>query len=61
MNTVGWAGASLAPLAIGKGADHFGLGRTIASMAAIYAIAGMLAVAASYLVMPKPDPGGNRP
>jgi hypothetical protein len=49
MNTVGWAGGSLAPVAVGYAADKFGLGPAIASTAIIYAAVGVLALVASGL------------
>jgi predicted MFS family arabinose efflux permease len=49
MNTVGWAGASLAPLAIGLAIGRFGLGASIASTACLYLAAGALALVASRL------------
>jgi MFS family permease len=55
MNTVGWAGGSLAPLAIGLGADRIGLGPTMARLAAVYVVVGVLAVIAGTLV-----PGKSR-
>ncbi len=54
MNTIGWAGGSLAPLALGFGADRYGLSAMIASTAAIYVIVGLLAIVASLLAARKP-------
>jgi len=58
MNTIGWAGGSLAPLALGIGADHYGLSAMIASTAAIYAIVGLLALIASLIAARKPRAQG---
>jgi MFS family permease len=63
MNTVGWTGASLAPLAIGLAGDRVGLGASIASTAVLYVASGLLALGASALarrsmkgVDPRPSP-----
>lgn len=50
MNSVGWTGGSLAPLAVGFGSTHFGLGLAIALTAVVYLLVGLLALAAVYLV-----------
>jgi sugar phosphate permease len=49
MNTVGWAGAAMAPTVVGFASDRFGLGVTIASNAAVYLLAGILAMVAARL------------
>jgi MFS family permease len=49
MNTIGWAGASLAPPIIGLVADRFGLSPAIAWTAIIYVVVGILAIVASRL------------
>ena len=49
MNTIGWSGASLAPLLIGLAGDRFGMSTAIASTAIIYCVAGFLALFASHL------------
>jgi MFS family permease len=49
MNTVGWVGGSLAPLAIGLAGDRSGLGPAIAATAAIYLAAGSVALVAAWL------------
>jgi MFS family permease len=50
MNTVGWTGGLVAPFVIGKASEHFGLSMAIAPTAAVYLIAGGLALAAARLV-----------
>ncbi len=57
MNTVGWAGASLAPVVVGRIGDREGLGAAIASTAAVYLGAGVIALIASRLVR-RPIPVG---
>ena len=47
MNTVGWTGGALAPLAIGYSAKAYGLSAAFSSMAVVYVIAGGFAVIAS--------------
>jgi hypothetical protein len=49
MNTVGWAGASLAPVVVGGLGDRNGLGSAIASIAGVYLAAGAVALAAARL------------
>jgi hypothetical protein len=49
MNTVGWAGASLAPVVVGAAGDRSGLGAAIASTASVYVVAGLVAIVASRL------------
>jgi MFS family permease len=49
MNTVGWLGASLAPVVIGGIGDRSGLGAAIASTATVYLAAGLLALVAARL------------
>jgi MFS family permease len=49
MNTIGWAGASLAPVIVGTIGDREGLGAAIASTAAVYLLAGLIALIASLL------------
>ncbi len=49
MNTIGWAGASLAPVVVGTIGDRKGLGAAIASTAAVYLGAGLIALVASRL------------
>jgi MFS family permease len=49
MNTIGWAGASLAPVIVGAIGDRKGLGAAIASTAAVYLLAGLVALLASRL------------
>ncbi|HEY2158561.1 MAG TPA: MFS transporter, partial [Isosphaeraceae bacterium] len=49
MNTIGWAGASLAPVVVGAIGDRHGLGAAIASTAAVYLVAGLIALVASWL------------
>lgn len=51
INTVGWAGASLAPVVIGAIGDRKGLGAAIASTAAVYVAAGMVAILAGRLAI----------
>ena len=47
MNTVGWTAASAAPTVVGIASERFGLGVTIASTAAVYLLAGLLALLAA--------------
>ena len=54
MNTVGWTGGALAPIAIGAFSDVLGLGRAIGATAPVYLIAGALALVASRLAAAKP-------
>ena len=54
MNTVGWTGASLAPMAVGFASDRFGLGVMIASTAAVYLLGGLLALQAARLAEARP-------
>lgn len=49
MNTIGWAGASLAPVIVGRIGDREGLGAAIASTAAVYFVAGSIALIAARL------------
>ncbi len=49
MNTVGWAGAALAPTLVGAAGDRVGLSRAIASTAGLYVVAGVLALVAATL------------
>jgi len=43
MNSVGWTGGFLAPVAVGLGSKYFGLSLAIASPAAVYLFVGLLA------------------
>ena len=62
MNTVGWAGGSLAPMAIGFSADRYRPGRAIGSTARIYVVVGILAlVAASIAARKSSSPGAFAP
>jgi nitrate/nitrite transporter NarK len=49
MNAVGWAGGFVAPIAIGRAADLFGMSRAIATTAAVYLAAALLALVAAKL------------
>jgi MFS family permease len=49
MNTVGWTGGSLAPLAIGMAGDRYGLSVAIAWTAAVYVVASLFALFAASL------------
>jgi MFS family permease len=49
MNTVGWIGGSMAPTVVGLVSDRVGLGIPIASTAALYLVAGLLALWAARL------------
>ncbi len=49
MNTVGWTGGAVAPVLVGKLSATYGLGPAIASTAAMYVFAGLLALVASWL------------
>ena len=53
MNSVGWAGGFLAPLALGMGSMRLGLGTSIASTAVVYLLVGMLALVAASLAEAK--------
>jgi MFS family permease len=71
MNTVAWAGGSVAPWAIGRMADRYGLSQAIASTSSVYVAAGLLAIIAARLAPPAgqigaqdvgaggPDPAGG--
>jgi MFS family permease len=50
MNTVGWAGGLVAPIAVGFASEHLGLGTAVASTAAVYLLVGLLALAAARVV-----------
>jgi MFS family permease len=54
MNTVGWAGGSLAPLVVGIAAQKFGLGTAMSALAVVYATVGLLALVASGLAATHP-------
>jgi MFS family permease len=58
MNTVGWAGASLAPVIVGAAGDRGGLGAAIGSTASVYVVAGLVAIVASRLASGQ---GGSPP
>ncbi|QEH36822.1 putative galactarate transporter [Aquisphaera giovannonii] len=47
MNSLGWAGGFLAPVAVGAASNSFGLDVAIASTALVYLLVGMLALAAA--------------
>jgi MFS family permease len=47
MNTVGWTFGSFAPVMIGVAADRFSMSQAISATAAVYVLAGILALAAS--------------
>jgi MFS family permease len=49
MNTVGWSGASLAPVVIGAAGDRVGMSRAIGATALVYLASGLLAIVASVL------------
>ncbi len=49
MNSVGWTGGFLAPVAVGLGSRYFGLSLAIASTAAVYLFVGLLALIAARL------------
>ena len=49
MNSVGWTGGFLAPVAVGLGSKSFGLSLAIASTAAVYLFVGLLALLAAHL------------
>lgn len=50
MNSVGWTGGFMAPVAVGLGSSRFGLGMSIASTAVVYLLVGILALGAAALV-----------
>jgi MFS family permease len=57
MNTIGWIGGSAAPTVVGFVSDRVGLGIPIASTAALYLMAGLLALAAARRAETRPfDP-----
>ena len=47
MNTVGWTGGLVAPIAVGFASERFGLGAAIASTAVVYLLVGLLAFVAA--------------
>jgi hypothetical protein len=49
MNSVGWAGAFLAPIVVGFVSDRYGLTLALASTGAFYVAAGLLAFGAAAL------------
>ena len=49
MNTLGWTGGAIAPVFIGKMSARYGIGPAIGSTAAMYVLAGLLAIVASRL------------
>jgi MFS family permease len=49
MNTVGWTGGLVAPLAVAFASDRFGLGTAVAWTAVVYVLVGLLALAAARL------------
>ncbi len=49
MNTVGWTGGLVAPVAIGLASQKFGLGAAITATAAVYLLVGLLALFAARL------------
>jgi MFS family permease len=49
MNSVGWTGGFVAPVAVGLGSRNFGLSVAIASTATVYLVVGILAMVAAYL------------
>ena len=49
MNSVGWTGGFLAPVAVGLGSKYFGLSLAIASTAAVYLVVGLLTLLAAHL------------
>lgn len=49
MNSVGWTGGFVAPVAVGLGSRNFGLSVAIASTATVYLVVGILAIFAAYL------------
>ncbi len=54
MNSVGWTGGFLAPVAAGLGSRNFGLSMAIASAAAVYLLVGILALVAAHLAESSP-------
>ena len=47
MNTVGWSGGLLAPIAVGFASERFGLGTAVASTAVVYVLVALLAFVAA--------------
>jgi predicted MFS family arabinose efflux permease len=58
MNTVGWAGAGLAPWLIGRAGDRWGLSRAITATALLYLLAAALAAFAAFLARQSKSAGG---
>jgi len=54
MNSVGWTGGFLAPVAVGLGSRNFGLSGAIASNTAVYLLVGLLALVAAHLAESSP-------
>ncbi len=59
MNTIGWAGASIAPPAVGFVADRYGLSRALGSTTLVYVVVGLLALVASRLALTAAKPAGH--
>lgn len=60
MNTIGWSGGLIAPYAIGLASDSSGLSAAIASTAAVYVAAGLLALVAAALASRSPMPTSQK-
>lgn len=55
MNTVGWSGGVVAPIAVGFASDRLGLGAAIASTAMVYLLVGALAFVAARMADSRPS------
>jgi hypothetical protein len=49
MNSVGWTGGFLAPVAVGYASDRYGLSAAIGSTAVVYFLVGILALFAAWV------------
>lgn len=61
MNTLGWTGGLIAPFVVGKASDQFGLSLAIAPTAAVYLLAGLLALFAAYSAEVRSPSQASRP
>jgi MFS family permease len=56
MNSIGWLGGGMAPVAIAAMSDHWGMSASISAVSVIYLFVGLLMVAGIRRFMPKPLP-----
>ncbi len=54
MNSLGWLGGGIAPLAMAFGASHFGMGACLSATSVVYAVAAMLLLRNANLVSRTP-------